>query len=157
MIARQLDTKLRILDKLQSIGLVSPPPPPTAEELAKVESKKTTTGENETEPGAPVKKPRYKSRIPEYVPNFKTAVDHICIHAGGRAVIDAIQAGLNLTEEDVAPSRATLKRYGNTSSSSIWYEFQYCEQNRSIKKGDKIWQLGFGSGFKCNSSIWRKL
>ena len=85
------------------------------------------------------------------------AVDHICIHAGGRAVIDAIQSGLKLTDEDVEPSRATLRRYGNTSSSSVWYEFRYCEQNRGIKKGEKIWQLGFGSGFKCNSAIWRKI
>jgi len=102
-------------------------------------------------------KPRYKSRIAEYTPDFRTAVDHICIHAGGRAVIDAIQQGLKLSDEDVQPSRATLQRYGNTSSSSIWYEFRYCEQNRGVSKGERVWQLGFGSGFKCNSAIWRKI
>jgi hypothetical protein len=22
-------------------------------------------------------------------------------------------------------------------------------------QGDKIWQIGFGSGFKCNSAVWQ--
>jgi 3-ketoacyl-CoA synthase len=40
--------------------------------------------------------------------------------AGGRGVIDEIEKQLCLTEEYVEPSRATLYRYGNVSSSSIW-------------------------------------
>lgn len=26
-----------------------------------------------------------------------------------------------------------------------------------MKKGERIWQIAFGSGFKCNSAVWRAL
>eukprot|EP01112_Ceratiomyxa_fruticulosa_P018883 TRINITY_DN6105_c0_g1_i8.p1 TRINITY_DN6105_c0_g1~~TRINITY_DN6105_c0_g1_i8.p1 ORF type:complete len:460 (-),score=98.04 TRINITY_DN6105_c0_g1_i8:127-1506(-) len=96
-------------------------------------------------------------KIPSYTPNFKTAFQHLCIHAGGRAVIDGLEQNFRLSPYDVEPSRATLFRYGNTSSSSIWYELNYIEKRHKVKKGEKVWQLSFGSGFKCNSAVWVSL
>jgi len=92
-----------------------------------------------------------------YVPDFRTAFDHICIHAGGRAIIDGIEKSLELSEDDCMPSRATLFRYGNTSSSSVWYEMNYIEARGLQKKGDKTFQVAFGSGLKCNSVMWKAL
>lgn len=89
-----------------------------------------------------------------YLPNFKKAFEHFCIHAGGRAVIDAIEENLGLNKEDLEASRMTLYRFGNTSSSSVWYELCYLETKGRVKKGDRIWQISFGSGFKCNSAVW---
>lgn len=93
-------------------------------------------------------------KIPSYVPNFKLAFQHFCIHAGGRAVIDGLEQNLSLSPYDVEPSRATLYRYGNTSSSSIWYELNFIERSHKVRKGDKVWQIAIGSGFKCNSAVW---
>jgi len=52
--------------------------------------------------------------VQPYTPNFKKAVEHYCIHAGGRAVIDGLEQNLKLEPKHVLPSRATLNRVGNT-------------------------------------------
>jgi len=92
-----------------------------------------------------------------YVPDFKKAFQHFCIHAGGRAIIDAIQENLKLEAHHAEPSRATLYRYGNTSSSSIWYELQYIERIGAMKRGDKVIQIALGSGVQCNTAVWQRI
>ena len=140
-------------------------------------------------------------------------------------MIDEIEKQLSLGRAAVEPSRASLFRFGNVSSSSIWwaclggqggarqacptkpacrtqrrrplamapsppvvfnvgprgglplvaeaplvaraasrrpplppshprYVLAYTETYRGVRKGDRVWQLGFGSGFKCNSAVW---
>ncbi|XP_022977495.1 3-ketoacyl-CoA synthase 6 [Cucurbita maxima] len=101
--------------------------------------------------GRKIVNPKWKP----YIPDFKQAFEHFCIHAGGRAVIDELQKNLQLSAEHVEASRMTLHRWGNTSSSSLWYELAYIEAKGRMKKGDRIWQIAFGSGFKCNSAVWK--
>ena len=31
------------------------------------------------------------------------------------------------------------------------------ESTKGVKAGERIWQIGFGSGFKCNSAVWKAL
>ncbi len=126
-----------------------------------------------------------------FVPDFKRGIDHFCIHAGGRAVIDGkvfmiyfsiasffnfltfkfshklfliqnlgIEKNMKLELFHTEPSRMALLNYGNTSSSSIWYEMEYImdtQKNNPLKKGDRIMQVAFGSGFKCTSGVWLKV
>ncbi|KAK7278384.1 hypothetical protein RJT34_23412 [Clitoria ternatea] len=99
----------------------------------------------------------FKMKIKPYIPDFKLAFEHFCIHAGGRAVLDELEKNLELTDWHMEPSRMTLYRFGNTSSSSLWYELAYTESKGRIRKGDRTWQIAFGSGFKCNSAVWRAL
>lgn len=89
------------------------------------------------------------------VPSITRSIQHMCFHTGGRAVIDELQKLFALEEAQVAASRATLYRYGNTSSSSVWYELAYHESTGAVKPGDNVWQIAFGSGFKCNSAVWQ--
>ncbi|XP_060667673.1 3-ketoacyl-CoA synthase 7 [Ziziphus jujuba] len=89
------------------------------------------------------------------VPDFRKAFEHFCIHAGGKSVIEMIKEKLKLKDEDVEASKMTLHRFGNTSSSSTWYSLSYLEAKGRVKKRDRIWQLAFGSGFKCASAVWK--
>ncbi|XP_073129477.1 3-ketoacyl-CoA synthase 11-like isoform X1 [Henckelia pumila] len=98
-----------------------------------------------------------KMKLKPYIPDFKLAFEHFCIHAGGRAVLDEMEKNLQLSDWHMEPSRMTLYRFGNTSSSSLWYELAYAEAKGRIKRGDRTWQIAFGSGFKCNSVVWKAL
>ncbi|KAL8214985.1 hypothetical protein R6Q57_004434 [Mikania cordata] len=93
--------------------------------------------------------------IKPYVPNYSTAVDHFLPHVGGKPVLDELQKNLGFDDSAMEASRMTLYRFGNTSSSSVWYELAYAEAKGRVKKGNRVWQIAFGSGFKCSSVVWR--
>ncbi|RZR71276.1 hypothetical protein BHM03_00004300 [Ensete ventricosum] len=92
-----------------------------------------------------------------YIPDYKLAFEHFCIHAASKAVLDALQTNLELEDRHMEASRAALHRFGNTSSSSIWYELAYLEAKGRVRRGDRVWQIAFGSGFKCNSAVWKAM
>ncbi|CAH9125366.1 unnamed protein product [Cuscuta epithymum] len=94
------------------------------------------------------------AKIKPYIPNYTLAFTHLCINAASKTLLDELKRNLNLTEENMEASRATLHRFGNTSSSSIWYELAYLEAKDRVKPGNRVLQLQLGSGFKCNSISW---
>uniref|UniRef100_A0A0D3H5W6 3-ketoacyl-CoA synthase n=1 Tax=Oryza barthii TaxID=65489 RepID=A0A0D3H5W6_9ORYZ len=91
------------------------------------------------------------------VPDFQRAFEHMCIHSGGKAVIDAVAKLMAFGPQVVEPARATLHRFGNTSSSLVFYELAYFEAKRRVRAGDRLWMLAFGTGFKACSNVWRAL
>ncbi|CAM0943279.1 unnamed protein product [Alopecurus aequalis] len=100
------------------------------------------------------KKVLHWSIIRPYKPNFRVAFENFCIHVGGPAVISSVQHGLKLSDEDMEPSRMTLHRFGNQSTASVWYELAYIEAKGRMKRGNRVWMIGFGAGYECNTVGW---
>lgn len=92
-----------------------------------------------------------------YVPDFKKVIQHFVLPTSGKLLIREIGKGLKLGEREIEAALMTLQRFGNQSSSSLWYELAYMEAKGRVKKGDKVWQLGMGSGAKCCNVIWECL
>ena len=97
------------------------------------------------------------ANILPYVPKFQHAVDHFFPHVGGKPVLDEVERNLRVSGKQMEASRMTLYRFGNLSGSSVWYELSYAEAKARVKKGDRVWQIAYGSGFKCSSVIWKAM
>ena len=95
--------------------------------------------------------------VPKYVPDFKLAFDHFLFHVGGSVVLDAMEKSLGLSPHHLEASRSSLHRWGNMSCSSVSYCLAYQEAKGRVRRGDRVWQIQFGSGFKCASVVWRAL
>ena len=63
---------------------------------------------------------RWLGMAPTTPPTMARAFEHFLLHTGGRGVLDVFESKLGLAPDQVAPSRATLHRFGNTSAASTW-------------------------------------
>lgn len=103
----------------------------------------------------PSRSARY--RTPFFSTDSRTPPPPSLHHIGGRGVLDGIEKNLRLQAHHLEASRMTLYNYGNTSSSSIWYEMEYIQEHMNLRSGQRVLQVAFGSGFKCNSAVWVSL
>lgn len=73
-------------------------------------------------------------------------IRHWALHPGGRAIIDSLQNGLRLTDEQTDPSRAVLRRYGNMSSASILFVLKELFSRTRLQKDEWLCAIAFGPG-----------
>jgi predicted naringenin-chalcone synthase len=77
------------------------------------------------------------------------------LHPGGRAIIDALQIGLALTDDQVAPSRAVLQEYGNMSSASILFVLKEIFSRGPLQPDDWLCAIAFGPGLTMELALFR--
>jgi len=80
------------------------------------------------------------------------AVDAWAIHPGGRSILDRVQAGLDLSDETMAPSREVLREYGNMSSATVLFILQRMLADDALRDGATIVGLGFGPGLTVETA-----
>ncbi len=74
------------------------------------------------------------------------AIDHWIVHPGGRGIIDGVQRGLDLSDEDVAISRDVLARFGNMGTPSSFYVLRETIARRAPQPGDRGMVVTIGPG-----------
>ena len=79
-------------------------------------------------------------------------VDRWAVHPGGRAVLDQVQAALGLADEDLAPSRDVLRRFGNMSSSTVLFVLAELLA-RPAAAPERVAALAFGPGLTVESAL----
>ncbi|MEX2115776.1 MAG: 3-oxoacyl-[acyl-carrier-protein] synthase III C-terminal domain-containing protein, partial [Bacteroidota bacterium] len=82
-------------------------------------------------------------------------IAHWALHPGGRAILDALQNGMQLSDEQMIPSRAVLKTFGNLSSASILFVLKEILKNSSMKRNDLVCAVAFGPGLTMETALLR--
>jgi predicted naringenin-chalcone synthase len=80
-------------------------------------------------------------------------IKHWALHPGGRAILDALQNGLGLTEDAMLPSRTVLKNFGNMSSASILFVLKEVLKSSGMKKDELCCAVAFGPGLSMEVAL----
>ncbi|MEO8400065.1 MAG: type III polyketide synthase [Ignavibacteriaceae bacterium] len=96
--------------------------------------------------------PRIKATLEEKKIQPKN-IKHWALHPGGRAILDSLQKGLGLRDEEMLPSRNILRNFGNMSSASILFVLKEIMQNSKIQKDDLCCAVAFGPGLTMETAI----
>nr|MBP9121290.1 hypothetical protein [Ignavibacterium sp.] len=82
-------------------------------------------------------------------------IKHWALHPGGRAILDSLQNGLELSDEQLKPSREILKNYGNLSSVSILFVLKNIKENNLLQKDEYCCAIAFGPGLTMELVLFR--
>lgn len=82
-------------------------------------------------------------------------IKYWALHPGGRAILDALQKGLNIDEEKMTSSRKVLKDFGNMSSASILFVIKEIIENFKIEKNEYCCAVAFGPGLTMEVALFR--
>jgi alkylresorcinol/alkylpyrone synthase len=77
------------------------------------------------------------------------------LHSAGRRVIDRARTLLELSEEQVAHSRAVLRRYGNMSSATILFVLEEMLRREAPVDGQWGLMIALGPGFAAEGALLR--
>ena len=83
------------------------------------------------------------------------AIDHWVVHPGGRRIIEAVQAALSLSDEDVALSWHVLAERGNVGTPSIFYVLKETAEQRAPHSGEHALAVTIGPGVTVGLMLLR--
>ena len=81
------------------------------------------------------------------VPYWQRNISYAVLHTAGSKVLEGLTQALALEQNQVEHNFSAFRKYGNTSSASIYYSLDELTKLRQLKTGEKLLFLGYGSGF----------
>ena len=81
------------------------------------------------------------------------AVPRWAVHPGGRSILDKVQEALVLGEDQLAPSRAVLRRYGNMSSATVLFVLRELLTGPLPTVPERVCALAFGPGLTVETAL----
>ncbi len=84
-----------------------------------------------------------------------SSIKHWALHPGGRAILDSLQKGLQLSDDQMKASRTVLSKYGNLSSASILFVLKELMNSGEIQKNELCCAAAFGPGLTMEVAILR--
>lgn len=87
------------------------------------------------------------------IPCWQRHVDYAVLHTAGNKVLEGLASALELEQRQVQHNFDAFRRYGNTSSASIYYALDELVKNAPLKTGQTLLFLGYGSGFLTRGSV----
>ncbi len=82
-------------------------------------------------------------------------IKHWALHPGGRAILDALEKGLKLSEDQMQPSRKVLRNFGNMSSASILFVLKEILDSHIVKPDEYCCAVAFGPGLTMEAALLR--
>lgn len=80
-------------------------------------------------------------------------IEHWAVHPGGRSILDKVESKLELAPEQLAPSRETLRDYGNMSSATVLFVLKRILEDPSTGDGERVCGMAFGPGLTVESAL----
>jgi predicted naringenin-chalcone synthase len=85
-------------------------------------------------------------------------IEHWAVHPGGRSILDKVESKLGLSEKQLAPSRQTLRDYGNMSSATILFVLkQILDGPVEDGGGERVCAMAFGPGLTVEAGLFTRI
>lgn len=155
------------------VSAKTPAEPATSLQLAQLETTLTETGEEAM--AWTVGNDGFNIVLSSYVPDIlgsniraalaplfdaygtsSDAITHWGIHPGGRAILDKLQASLELSDEQLTPARTVLRDYGNMSSATVLFVLKEILQQPVKQHDEPVCAMAFGPGLTVESGLFHK-
>ncbi|WKK73026.1 3-oxoacyl-[acyl-carrier-protein] synthase III C-terminal domain-containing protein [Rathayibacter oskolensis] len=77
------------------------------------------------------------------------------VHPGGRSILDRVQSALELSDEQMAPSREVLRTNGNMSSATVLFILRRLLHGEA-GDGERVGAMAFGPGLTVEMGLFTK-
>src|SRR5690606_33319687 len=83
-------------------------------------------------------------------------VSEWAVHPGGRSILDRVQDGVGLSDENMRHSRGVLRDFGNMSSATILFILQRIMADSSGPENATVAGLCFGPGLTVETALFTR-